>query len=145
MSTQLPPNPNVSTFNPDYWNTTSTSLTQAEAGFLYVKFPVSQPQTETFLGDVAINGILTFDEGFGTILSVSETCETRDLTVSNTFNVAAGASSVFNGPAQFADVATFDSTSTFNNTIRATNLAASGSIRANSSFVYPNSTTQTSA
>ena len=34
MSSQLPPNPNVSTFNSDYWNTTSTSLTQAEADTL---------------------------------------------------------------------------------------------------------------
>ena len=66
MSSQLPPNPNVSTFNSDYWNTTSTSLTQGEADTLYVKFPVSQPQTETFLGDVAVNGTLTFNEGFGT-------------------------------------------------------------------------------
>ena len=79
MSSQLPPNPNVATFNSNYWNTTSTSLTQAEADTLYVKFPVSQPQAETFLGDVAVNGTLTFNEGFGTNFSVSETCGTRDL------------------------------------------------------------------
>ena len=85
------------------------------------------------------NGTLTFNEGFGTNFFVSETCGTRDLTVSNTFETSGGTTATFGGQATFNDNAEFTGN------ITAINLTASGSIRANTSFVYPNSTVQSSA
>ena len=50
MSSQLPPNPNLSTFNNQYWISADQTLTQSEADLLYLKFPVSQSQSESFIG-----------------------------------------------------------------------------------------------
>jgi len=55
MTSQIPPNPNVSTFNNEYWTTADQALTQNEADLLYLKFPVSQSQSETFVGQVKVN------------------------------------------------------------------------------------------
>jgi len=55
MTSQLPPNPNVSTFNNSYWINQDDPLSQAEADKLYLKFPISQSQPETFLGKAVFN------------------------------------------------------------------------------------------
>ena len=47
MSVNSPPNPNISTFNNEYWVTSNVTLTQADADLRYLKFPVAQG-TETF-------------------------------------------------------------------------------------------------
>jgi hypothetical protein len=60
MSSQLPPNPNVSTFNPAYWFNPENALTATEADLLYLKFPVSQSATENFVGPAVFNSSATF-------------------------------------------------------------------------------------
>lgn len=60
MSSQLPPNPNVSTFNPAYWFNPENALTATEADLLYLKFPVSQAATENFVGPAVFNSSATF-------------------------------------------------------------------------------------
>jgi hypothetical protein len=60
MSSRLPPNPNVSTFNPAYWFNPENALTATEADLLYLKFPVSQSATENFVGPVVFNSSATF-------------------------------------------------------------------------------------
>lgn len=47
MSVNPPPNPNISTFNNDYWVTSNVTLTQADADLRYLKYPIAQG-TETF-------------------------------------------------------------------------------------------------
>ena len=57
MSVNAPPNPNISTFNNEYWNTFDAPLTQAEADLRYLKFPIAQG-TEN-LQAVNISGAIT--------------------------------------------------------------------------------------
>jgi hypothetical protein len=70
MSVQPPPNPNISTFNPLYWGTSETYITQAYANLHYLKFPIAQG-TETLVetivaGNLSISGLgnyLQFPDG----------------------------------------------------------------------------------
>ena len=61
MATASPPNPNVNEFNITYWGSSSSNqgLTVEQADLLYLKFPVSQSQTETILGDMDVLGLLS--------------------------------------------------------------------------------------
>jgi hypothetical protein len=60
MSVNLPPNPNVATFNNLYWIFNTTQLTQAEADLLYLKFPVAQGAEN--LQTTNVNGIMTCND-----------------------------------------------------------------------------------
>jgi len=64
MSTNIPPNPNVDTFNTLYWKTGTGQLTIEEADLRYLKFPVAQG-TEN-LQTTNINGVLTANAGVKT-------------------------------------------------------------------------------
>jgi hypothetical protein len=55
MSSQLPPDPNVSTFNNLYWITGDTALTKSQADKLYLKYPNAQGN-ET-LKDINVDNI----------------------------------------------------------------------------------------
>lgn len=59
MSVNIPPNPNVSTFNNLYWITGDTPITENIANKKYLKFPVAQGN-ETLQG-ISVNGIATFN------------------------------------------------------------------------------------
>jgi hypothetical protein len=59
MSVNIPPNPDVSTFNNLYWISADDALSQAEADLRYLKFPVAQG-TEN-LSSINVNGIATFN------------------------------------------------------------------------------------
>jgi len=61
MSVNIPPNPNVSTFNNLYWIQGDNSLTTAEGDLRYLKFPVAQG-TEN-LQTTNVNGVLTANSG----------------------------------------------------------------------------------
>ena len=60
MSVNLPPNPNVATFNNSYWIFNTTQLTQAEADLLYLKYPVAQGAEN--LQTTNVNGIMTCND-----------------------------------------------------------------------------------
>jgi hypothetical protein len=57
MSVNIPPNPNVSTFNNLYWITSDVALTEEIANKRYLRFPVAQG-TEN-LQTTNVNGLLT--------------------------------------------------------------------------------------
>jgi hypothetical protein len=63
MSVNIPPNPNVATFNNLYWinfDIGSDGLTEAEADLLYLKFPVAQGTED--LQAITINGLTTAND-----------------------------------------------------------------------------------
>jgi hypothetical protein len=59
MSVNIPPEPNVSTFNNLYWLQQDRPLTASEADLRYLKFPVAQG-TEN-LQTINVNGVATFN------------------------------------------------------------------------------------
>ena len=58
MSVNVPPNPNVSTFNNDYWIHMDTALTTADADLRYLRWNVAQGD-ETLQG-ISVNGNANF-------------------------------------------------------------------------------------
>ena len=64
MSTNIPPNPNVDTFNTLYWKTGNGQLTIEEADLRYLKWPIAQG-TEN-LQTTNVNGVLTANAGIKT-------------------------------------------------------------------------------
>jgi hypothetical protein len=60
MSVNIPPNPNVSTFNNLYWIGEADAFTTAEGDLRYLKFPVAQG-TEN-LQATNVNGVLTAND-----------------------------------------------------------------------------------
>jgi hypothetical protein len=66
MSVNIPPNPNVSTFNNLYWITDDTPLTESIANKLYLKFPVAQGtenlQTTNVQGTLTCNSTAIFND-----------------------------------------------------------------------------------
>jgi hypothetical protein len=71
MSTNIPPNPNVDTFNTLYWKTGTGTLTIEEADLRYLKFPVAQG-TEN-LQTTNVNGVLTANAGVKTNIIEAKT------------------------------------------------------------------------
>ena len=61
MSVNIPPEPNVNTFNNLYWIQGDVPLTTAEGDLRYLKFPVAQG-TEN-LQAINVNGVLTANSG----------------------------------------------------------------------------------
>ena len=59
MSASNPPDPNVNTFNNEYWTAGDTTLTQEEADRRYLRFPIAQG-TEN-LAAINVNGNATFN------------------------------------------------------------------------------------
>ena len=60
MSVNIPPDPNVNTFNNLYWIQGDVPLTTAEGDLRYLKFPVAQG-TEN-LQAINVNGIANFND-----------------------------------------------------------------------------------
>ena len=75
MSVNIPPNPNVSTFNNLYWIQADDALTTGEADLRYLKFPIAQG-TES-LKAINVTGAASFTGG------MTSTTET-------TYNIAGG-------------------------------------------------------
>lgn len=77
MSTNIPPNPNVDTFNTLYWKTGNGQLTIEEADLRYLKWPIAQG-TEN-LQTTNVNGLLTANAGIKTNIIEAATGTTIDI------------------------------------------------------------------
>jgi hypothetical protein len=84
MSVNIPPNPNVSTFNNLYWTQADDALTTGEADLRYLKFPIAQG-TEN-LAAINVNGVATFNSTMIGNLTGNASSATQVFTTSNSDN-----------------------------------------------------------
>ena len=149
MASYYPPEENVPTFDAGLFvssaNSNSSSINIPLLETLFLTYPMTQG-TPT-LTDVTVTGLAEFND--------TATFNRTDHVVNTPshFNDTLNATSISaSGVASFSSTAIFNGAdhvvntpSHFNNTINVTIISASGSIRANTSYVFPDATTQSTA
>jgi hypothetical protein len=115
MSVNPPPNPNVNTFNNEYWISGDNALTQSEADLRYLKWPVAQG-TEN-LQAVNVNGAADFN-------STINLNGTADFNSTINVNGVADFNSTINvdGKTTLNGILEVNNTSSFNNIVNINNV-----------------------